>query len=104
MAGRDWLALVPLALAGAAAAPAMAQSTPTLRDRIDRFTAASQHGYAACAQHIALENRWSAFLHAAPGRSVTACARYLRSRYDADGTALEAALRRHKKAQAALRA
>ena len=104
MTHRDWLALAWLAAAMATAMQATAQPQPTLRDRIDRFTTAGQNDYAACAQHIALEHQWSAFLHVAPSAGVTACAGDLRARYDADGAALEGALRDDKKAQAALRA
>ena len=98
--------LLPLALilAVAAAAPAGAQTKPAPREEIDRFTAAGRNDYAVCAQHIALESQWSAFLRTAPGPATTKCARDMRSRYDAEIGPLEAALRHDKKAQAALRA
>ncbi|HJT09041.1 MAG TPA: hypothetical protein VJ747_19065 [Stellaceae bacterium] len=94
--------LLPLLLV--LAAPAGAQTKPTLREEIDHFTAARRNDYATCAQHIALEYQWSTFLHAAPGPAMTKCARELRGKYDAEIARLEAALRHDKKAQAALRA
>lgn len=94
--------LLPLLLV--LAAPAGAQTKPTLREEIDRFTTNGRNDYAACAQHIALEYQWSAFLHKAPGPAMTKCARDLRSKYDAEIGRLETALRHDKKAQAALRA
>jgi hypothetical protein len=107
MTHRDTLSLLlPLALilAMAAVAPAGAQTKPSLREEIDRFTAAGRNDYAVCAQHIALESQWSAFLRKPPGPATTKCARDMRSRYDAEIVPLEAALRHDKKAQAALRA
>src|SRR5690242_6661168 len=94
--------LLPLLLV--LAAPAGAQTKPSLREEIDHFTTAGRNDYAACAQHIALESQWSAFLHKAPGAATTKCARDLRSKYDAEIGALERALRHDKKAEAALRA
>jgi hypothetical protein len=94
--------LLPLLLV--VAAPAGAQTRPSLREEIDGFTAARRHDYAACAQHIALEYQWSRFLHKAPGPAMTKCARDLRGTYDAEISRLETALRHDKKAQAALRA
>ena len=103
MANREALALLlPLLLV--LAAPAGAGTKPALRDEIDRFTSASHSDYAACAQHIALEYQWSAFLHKTPGAAMMKCARDLRSKYDAEIGTLETALRHDKKAQAALRA
>lgn len=97
--------LMPLLLfITVATASAGAQTNPSLHERIDRFTAAGQRDYAACAQHIALEYQWSTFLRSAPGAAITKCARDLRTRYDAEIAALEPALRHDKKAQAALRA
>ena len=96
------LLLLPLLLV--LAAPAVAQTKATLREDIDRFTAAGRNDYAACAQHIALEYQWSSFLHKAPGAAMTKCARDLRGKYDAEIAPLETALRHDKKAQAALRA
>ncbi|HWG79649.1 MAG TPA: hypothetical protein VN681_07745 [Stellaceae bacterium] len=94
--------LLPLLLV--LAAPAGAQIKPTLREEIDRVTAAGRNDYAACAQHIALEYQWSRFLHRAPGPAMTKCARDLHGKYDAEIGRLETALRHDKKAQAALRA
>jgi hypothetical protein len=92
--------LLPLLLI--LAAPAGAQTRPSLREEIDRFTAAGRNDYAVCAQHIALESQWSTFLRKPPGPATTKCARDLRSRYDAEIGPLEATLRHDKKAQAAL--
>jgi hypothetical protein len=94
--------LLPLLLV--LATPAGAQTKPALRAEIDRFTTAGRNDYAACAQHIALEYQWSAFLRKAPGAAMTKCARDLRSKYDSEIGPLETALRHDKKAQAALRA
>ena|SRR5690348_13256744 len=103
MSHRELLSLLlPLLLV--LAAPAGAQTKPTLREEIDHFTAARRSEYATCAQHIALEYQWSTFLHKAPGPAMTKCARDLRGKYDAEIGRLEAALRHDKKAQAALRA
>ena len=104
MTHRKSFARLTLVIAVAVATPAIGQSRTTLRERIDRFTAASQSDYAACAQHIALEYQWSVFLQVAPGAAVTKCARDLRVKYDAEIAALEPALRKDKGAQAALRA
>ena len=104
MTHRQPLPLWMLVIALATAAPVSGQTKATLHDRIDRFTAGSQGDYAACAQHIALEYQWSAFLRAAPGTAVTKCARDLRSKYDAEMATLDAALGKDKSAQAALRA
>jgi hypothetical protein len=94
--------LLPLLLV--LAAPVGAQTKPTLREEIDRFTAARRSDYATCAQHIALEYQWSRFLHKAPGPAMTKCARDLNGKHDAEIGRLEKALRHDKKAQAALRA
>lgn len=93
--------MMPVALA---ATPAGAETTAALRAQIDHFTTVGRSDYAACAQHIALEYQWSAFLRTVPGAAITKCARDLRSSYDAEMTVLENALRHDKKAQAALRA
>ncbi len=98
------LSMLMIIVAALAATPVSGQTTAALRAQIDHFTTVGRSDYAACAQHIALEYQWSAFLRTVPGAAITKCARDLRSSYDAQMTALENALRHDKKAQAALRA